>query len=178
MPSIFNLFKFKDKFGTDIEEKVKYNLIADKPISLVGYYCFAYLHSLISTSGTNFPAGSFAVTQNDIKNVHKTMNDFGVLGIYELCYLPMICHYVWRDKLAELRLKNKKQRFLVLFDKESQHFVLFWLSFSARKAKINPSFQALSLDNLKRNITTATAYQPDNALNIIKEANLLLAAIE
>jgi hypothetical protein len=178
MTNIFSLFKFKDKFGTDIEEKIKYNILADKPMSLVGYYCFAYLHSLISTVGTSFPTGSFAVTQNDIKSVHKTMNDFGVLGIYELCYLPMVCHYVWRDKLAELRDKNKKQRFLVLFDKESQHFIFFWLSFSNKKARVNPSFQILSLDTLKKDIKTAVAYQTDNALGIIKEGNLLLSGIE
>jgi hypothetical protein len=178
MPNIFSLFKFKDKFGTDIEEKVKYNLIADKPTSLVGYYCFAYLHSLISTVGTNFPTGSFAVTEKDIKNVHRTMNDFGVLGIHEFSYLPIVCHYLWRDKLAELRAKNKKQRFLILFDKQSKHFVFFWLSFSFRKARVKPSFQVLSLDTLKKDIATANACQTDNALGIIKEGNLLLSAIE
>ena len=178
MSNIFGLFKFKDKFGTDIEEKVKYNIIADKPISLVGYYCFAYLHSLISTIGTNFPTGSFAVTEKDIKNVHRTMNDFGVLGIYEFSYLPIVCHYVWRDKLVELRSKNKKQRFLVLFDTETKSFILFWLSFSIKKSKVNPSFQVLSLDTLKRDIVAANAYQTDNALGIIKEGNLLLAAIQ
>lgn len=178
MANIFSLFKFKDKFGTDIEEKVKYNTVADKPTSLVGYYCFAYLHSLISTIGTNFPSGSFAVTEKDIKSVHKTMNDFGVLGIFELSYLPIVCHYVWRDKLAELRAKNKKQRFLVLFDKETENFIFFWLGFSARKAKIKPSFQVLSLANFKKDLATANAYQTDNAQGIIREGNLLLAAIE
>jgi hypothetical protein len=178
MANIFNLFKFKDKFGTDIEEKIKYNILADKPMSLVGYYCFAYLHSLISTVGTSFPTGTFAVTSRDIQSVHSTMNSFGVIGIFQFSYLPMICHYIWRDKLAELRNKNKKQRFLVLFDKESQHFIFFWLSFSNRKAKINPSFQTLSLDMLKKDIKTAVAYQTDNALGIIKEGNLLLSVIE
>ena len=178
MPSIFNLFKFKDRFGTDIDEKVNYNVIANKPTSLVGYYCFAYLHSLISTIGTNFPTGSFAVTQKDIKSVHKTMDDFGILGIYEFSYLPIVCHYVWRDKLAELRAKNKKQRFLVLFDKESKHFVFFWLSFSAKKSRIKPSFQVLSLANLQKDILAANVYKTDNALGIIKEGNLLLSAIE
>lgn len=178
MLDIFSLFKFKDRFGTDIDEKIKYNIVADKPTSLVGYYCFAYLHSVISTIGTNFPTGSFAVTEKDIKNVHKTMNDFGVLGIYELSYLPMVCHYIWRDKLVQLRLKGKKQRFLILFDKETQHFIFFWLSFSIRKSKVNPSFQILSLNNLKKAISTANDCQPDNALCIIKEGNLLLSAIE
>ncbi len=178
MANIFSLFKFKDRFDTDINEKVKYNTIADKPISLVGYYCFAYLHSLISTIGTSFPSGSFAVTDRDVKNVYKTLNEFGVLGIYEFSYLPTICNYVWRDKLAELRIKNKKQRFLVLYDKQSENFIFFWLSFSGRKAKVKPSFQALSLSNLKKDILTANAYSPDNASGIITEGNLLLSAIE
>jgi len=178
MANIFSLFKFKDRFGTDIDEKVKYNIVADKPSSLVGYYCFAYLHSLISTIGTHFPNGSFAVTEKDIKSVHKTMDLFGIVGIYEFAYLPMICHYIWRDSLSELRSKNKKQRFLVLFDKETQHFVFFWLAFSRRKARVNPSYQTITLANLKKDIATANAYQTDNALGIIKEGNLLLSAIE
>ena len=178
MANIFSLFKFKDRFGTDIDEKVKYNTVADKPTSLVGYYCFAYLHSLISTIGTSFPSGVFAVTDKDISNVYNTMSAFGVLGIYEFSYLPIVCNYIWRDKLAELRLKNKKQRFLVLYDKQSQHFILFWLSFSARKARIKPSFQTLSLASLKKDMSTANAYQTDNALGIIREGNLLLSAIE
>jgi hypothetical protein len=178
MANIFSLFKFKDRFGTDIDEKVKYNTVADKPTSLVGYYCFAYLHSLISTIGTNFPTGSFAVTEKDIKNVHKTMTDFGVLGIFELNYFPIVCHYIWRDRLAELRAKNKKQRFLVLFDKETKNFIFFWLEFSGRKSKMKPSFQVLSLENFKKDLATANAYQTGNALGIIKEGNLLLAAIE
>lgn len=178
MANIFNLFKFKDKFGTDIDEKVTYNTPADKPISLVGYYCFAYLHSLISTVGFNFPTGPFAITEKDIKSVHKTMNSFGILGIYDFSYLPIVCHYAWRDKLAELRAKNKKQRFLVLFDKKSEHFIFFWLSFGHKKAKIRPSFQTLSLSTLKKDITAANAYHTDNALGILKEGNLLLLAIE
>lgn len=178
MPNIFSLFKFKDRFGTDIDEKVEYNTVADKPTSLVGYYCFAYLHSLISTIGTSFPNGSFAVTSRDVKSVHSTLDSFGVVGIFELSYLPIVCHYVWRDRLAELRLKNKKQRFLVLFDKESKHFIFFWLSFSNKKAKITPSFQSLSLVNLKKYILTANTYQTNNALGIIEEGNLLLSAIE
>ena len=176
MANIFSLFKFKDKFGTDIDEKVQYNTIADKPTSLVGYYCFAYLHSLVTTLGTSFPRN--LITSKDIKNIHKTMNDFGVVGIFELSYLPIVCHYVWRDRLAELRAKNKKQRFLVLFDKETQYFIFFWLGFSGRKAKVKPSFQSLSLDNLKKDMKTAYAYQTENAQGIIKEGNLLLAAVE
>jgi hypothetical protein len=176
MPNIFNLFKFKDKFGTDIEEKVKYNLIADKPTSLVGYYCFTYLYSLVSTLGINFPRNPVEIS--DIKSIHRTMDAFGVLGIFELSYFPIVCHYVWRDRLAELRAKNKKQRFLVLFDKESQNFIFFWLGFSARRAKVKPSFQVLSLENFKKDLATANAYQTGNAPGIIKEGNLLLAAIE
>lgn len=176
MANIFSLFKFKDKFGTDIEEKIKYNIPADKPLSLVGYYCFVYLYSLISILGINFPRDP--IQTSDIKSIHKTMNDFGVLGIFELSYLPIVCHYIWRDRLAELRAKNKKQRFLVLFDKETKNFIFFWLGFSARKAKIKPSFQVLSLENFKKDLATANAYQTGNALGIIKEGNLLLAAIE
>lgn len=176
MANIFSLFKFKDKFGTDIEEKIKYNIPADKSLSLVGYYCFVYLYSLISILGINFPRDP--IQTSDIKSIHKTMNDFGVLGIFELSYLPIVCHYIWRDRLAELRAKNKKQRFLVLFDKETKNFIFFWLGFSAKKAKIKPSFQVLSLENFKKDLATANAYQTGNAQGIIKEGNLLLAAIE
>lgn len=176
MANIFSLFKFKDKFGTDIEEKIKYNIPADKPLSLVGYYCFVYLYSLISILGINFPRDP--IQTSNIKSIHKTMNDFGVLGIFELSYLPIVCHYIWRDRLAELRAKNKKQRFLVLFDKETKNFIFFWLGFSARKTKIKPSFQVLSLENFKKDLATANAYQTGNAQGIIKEGNLLLAAIE